>query len=83
MENRQYYATCRYCKMQILMVLNTKNGRYVPCDSEIRRYIPNPNGTEIYVSEDGQTKFGFYDESPAAEFGYRKHHSSCKVRNRK
>ena len=81
MMRKQFFRNCRYCGKQILMVRNTESGRYTPCDTEIRRYIPNPDGNILYVNEDGQGKWGFVSEPVfGSEFGYLKHYTSCNGR---
>ena len=62
------------------MIRNTQTGRYTPCDPEIHKYIPNPDGNVLYVNQDGQSQWGYRDDGPCAEFGYLKHYTSCKAR---
>ena len=81
MESKQFYTTCKYCGRQILMVMNTQNRRYIPCDSVISLYIPDPNGKEIYIDEFGQTRSGYGSTDGKGEVGYQKHYDSVKKRH--
>lgn len=83
MERKQYFTSCRYCGRQILMTRNTDTGRFTPCDPQIGRYIPNPNGNVLYVNEDGKSQWGYKDYPEGCyEFGYLKHYTSCSARGR-
>ena len=76
----QFETFCKRCGRKILMTRNEQNGRWVPCDPEIRRYRRG-DGSFTYVNPEGQVfrgelvGRGFFD--PNAEFGYQRHSADC------
>lgn len=59
----------------ILMTQRADDGRWVPCDPEIRRFRPS-GGPETYINENGKTCRGKRDRD-GSEVGYRRHRTDC------
>lgn len=72
--NNQFYTFCKRCGRQILMTRCEKDGRWVPCDPEIRRY-KRSGGPFSFVSTEGDLCYGTPDSN--GEWGYRKHRRNC------
>lgn len=72
----QYFKTCRNCGRQILMTRNQQNGRWIPCEPEIFRFIP-VNGAELYVTPEGMTVRGVRNHE--GQFGYKRHSKGCET----
>lgn len=72
--SRQFETFCRRCGRKILMTRNERDGRWVPCDPEIRKYKPS-GGSCTYVNTDGILCYGKLDVN--GEWGYRKHRRDC------
>lgn len=75
---RQFETFCKRCGRKIIMTLDEKTGRWVPCDTEIHKYIPG-GGPFTYVNTEGQKRRGekttSYDWD--GEWGYRQHRADC------
>lgn len=71
---RQFETFCKRCGRKILMTRNERDGRWVPCDPEIRKYHRS-GGPCAYVNTDGMLCYG--TPSADGEWGYRKHRRNC------
>ena len=80
MDRKQYFTTCKYCGMQILMTRNVDTGRFTPCDPLVIRFFPDEDEDEVFIDEDGRATRG-YRSDVMGYVGYKKHSTSCKARN--
>ena len=75
---RQFETFCKRCGRKILMTRNEKEGRWVPCEPEIRKYEPE-GGPFTYVTPEGKVCRG--KRMPVGylggEWGYQKHRIDC------
>ena len=72
--SEQFFTFCRKCGQQILMTRNQMNGKWIPCDPELRRFTPRPGGRK-YVTPEGGTISGMHDKD--GQFGYQHHGRTC------
>lgn len=72
----QFFTKCKFCGKQILMTKNLKNGTWIACDPEIRKYRPG-GGPNTYVTAEGEIVRGSKAFGGVEAFGYRKHRRDC------
>lgn len=75
---KEFETFCRRCGRKILMIQNERDGRWVPCDTEIRRYR-HSGGPFTFVDVCGILWRGerTFSGDPAGEWGYQKHRTDC------
>ena len=80
---RQFETFCRRCGRKIIMTMNEKTGRWVPCDTDIRRYVPG-GGPNAFVDPEGKIRYGkrTFSGNTAGEWGYEKHRADCAAAGR-
>ena len=69
---------CRSCG-KLITFIKTRSGKSMPCDAEQVRFVPDLNGKNLYVLEDGSVIHGALprpDDSDI-ETGYISHYATC------
>ena len=72
----QFFTTCKFCGKQILMTRNLRNGIWIPCDPEIRKYTPG-GGPNTYITAEGEIVRGGKWFGGQEAFGYKRHRKDC------
>lgn len=60
-----------------LRFIKTAAGKTMPVDADPKRFIVDPKGPALYVTEGGTTVRGIPSEDAGAEVGYISHFATC------
>lgn len=72
----QFFTQCKFCGKQILMTRNLKNGNWIPCDPEIRKFTPG-GGPNTYITPEGEMVRGCHTYGGPESYGYKRHRKDC------
>lgn len=73
-------SRCKRCGAEIVWI-KTTSGKSMPCDARIHRYIPDPEGKDVYITDSGVTRHGILDDENGFVLGRISHFATCQYAN--